>query len=73
MVYGCRRLDVTCSCCLLGTMFVCHYRGVTFICVKVMQTSKVYPISDKKSNQWSSICGKTRVMGILVTIVISYV
>ena len=32
--------------------------------------SKVYTIKDKKSNQWSSVCCRTRVKGILVIIVI---
>ena len=32
--------------------------------------NKVYTIRDKKSNQWSSICYKTRVKGILVIIII---
>ena len=32
--------------------------------------SKVYSISDKKSNQWSLICCITEIIGILVTKVI---
>ena len=36
-------------------------------------TSKVYPISDKKSNQWLSILCRTGIISILVTIVISNV
>ena len=26
------------------------------MCMRAIQTSKVYPVNDKKSNQWSSIC-----------------
>ena len=52
-------------------MFVYRHR-VTFICMKVIQTSKVDSINDKKSIQWSSICcSKTCVIGIIITIVIS--
>ena len=46
-----RRLCVVFVCHHLGTEFVCYCRGVTFICVKAIQTSKVYSIDDKKSNQ----------------------
>ena len=59
--------------CRLGTTFVCRLCGATFICVRAIQTRKIYQISDKKSNQWSSICNRTGVIGILVTIVISNV
>ena len=64
---------MACGCHRLGAMFVCRHHGVVFICVKAIQTSKVYIISDKKSNQWSSIYYKTGIIGILVTIVISNV
>ena len=50
-----RRLGVACGCHRLGVVFVCRHRGAVFICVKAIQTSKVYIINDKKSNQWSSI------------------
>ena len=68
MSCGFCRLDAAC-----GAMFVCHCRGATFVCVKVIQTYKIYPISDKKSNQWLSICCRIRIIGILVTIIISNV
>ena len=35
--------------------------------------SKIHTIRDKKSNQWSSVCSRTEVKGILVIIVISNV
>ena len=54
--------------CCLGTSFICLRRSVTFICVRAIHTSKVYPIKDKKSNQWSLICCRTRIKGILATI-----
>ena len=47
--------------------------GATFICVWVIQTSKVYLVKDKKSKQWSIIWYRFRVIGILVTIVTSNV
>ena len=50
-----------------GFGFCC--RDATFICVWVIQTSKVYPVKDKKSNQWSIICYGFGVISILVTIV----
>ena len=55
----------------LGTVFVYHHDGTRFICVMMIQTSKVYPINNKKSNQWSSlICCKTGIISILVTNII---
>ena len=56
-------------------VLVCGYRrlGATFIYVWTVKTSKVYQVRDNKSNQWSSICSKTGVMDIIVTIVISNV
>ena len=45
--------------------------GVTFICVRTIQTSKVYSINDKKSNQCSLICCRNEIICIIVTIVIS--
>ena len=59
--------------CRLNTMFVCHRRGIMFICVKAIQMSKVYHIIDNKSNQLLLICNRIIVIGILVTIVISNV
>ena len=37
-----RRLDI---------VFSYHYRGTTFIYVMAIQSSKIYSISDKKSNK----------------------
>ena len=56
--------------CRLGTACVCRYRGATFIYVRAIQTSKIYLISEKKSNQWLSICYETEVIGNIVTTVI---
>ena len=67
-----RRLGASCGCRLLGATFVCLCQGATIICVRAIQTSTVYPINNKKSNQWSSICYKTRIICILVTIVDNY-
>ena len=41
--------------------------------MRVIQMSKVYLISDKKSNQWSAICYRIGIISILITIVISNV
>ena len=41
-----------------------------FVYMRVIQTNKVYMISDKKSNKWSSICCRIEVISILVTMVI---
>ena len=57
-------------CCLRGALFVCHHYGVTFICLKAIQMSKIYPINDNKSNQWSSIYCKTKIISVIVIIVI---
>ena len=46
--------------CCLGTTFVCRRRGTIFICMRSIQTNKIYSINDKKSNQWSSLCCKNR-------------
>ena len=67
--FDCRLLSVAFSCCCFGVAFVCRF-GALFICVMVIQTSKIYLISNNKSNQWSSICCRTEIIGILVTIVI---
>ena len=57
----CHCLDVVCSCHNLdvvfvyhrfGVMFVCRrHRDVAFICMRMIQRNKIYPNSDKKSNQ----------------------
>ena len=39
---------MACGCHRLSAMFVCRHHGAMFICVKTIQTSKVYIISDKK-------------------------
>ena len=44
-------LGTACGCRFLDATFVCHYRGVTFICMRVIYTSNIYFINDKKSNQ----------------------
>ena len=56
-----------------GAEFVCRCHSATFICMRVIQTNKIYLISNKKSNQWSSICYIIGIIGILVIIVISNV
>ena len=38
----------------LSTTFVCHRHDATFICGRMIQMIKVYPINDKILNQWSS-------------------
>ena len=60
---GCRRLGVACSCRRPSVTFVCRRCGAAFICVRAIQMSKVYPISNKKSNQWSTICYKGSFVG----------
>ena len=60
-----------CGCRRLGAAFIYSRHGVAFICARTIQTSKVYLINDNKSNQWSSICRRTGIIGILVIIVIS--
>ena len=69
-MWGYRRLGAMCGCCRLHPVFVCRCHGATFICIRAIYKSKVYMISDMKSNQWSSICYKIGIIGILVTIVI---
>ena len=65
---------VTCDYCRLGVTFIFHRRhGTMFICVKAIQTSKVYSINNKKVNQWSSKCCRSELIDIVVTIVISNV
>ena len=49
------------------------HRGVTFICELMIPASKVYAIRDNKSNKMSSIYCRTRVIGIIATILISIV
>ena len=62
----CHCLGVTCDCCCLSTIFVCRlsvtfvcrltatfvcrHRSPTLICVKMIQTTQVYSICDKKIN-----------------------
>ena len=46
------------------------HRGVMFIFMRVIQTNKVYPINDNKSNEWLSICQRTEIINIIVIIVI---
>ena len=71
MACDCRRLCTAFVCRRHGVSSVCHSRGATFICMKAIQTSKIYSIRDKKSNQWSPICYIIGIIGILVIIVIS--
>ena len=66
------RFGVICHYRCLGVTFVFRRRGAAFI-VRVIQTSKLSPIRDNKSNQWLSICCRTGVIDILVIIVISNV
>ena len=47
---GCCRLSATCGCVVLISIFVCRDCGAVFIYMRTIQTSKVYSISDKKSN-----------------------
>ena len=68
---GCCRLGATGGCVVLVQQFGFHRCGAAFICVYAIQTSKVYMVRDKKSNQWSSVSCRIEVKGILVTIVIS--
>ena len=42
-VYDCYRLGTTCDCCRLN--------AILFVCKRLIQTSKVYPINNNKSNQ----------------------
>ena len=59
MLCGCHCLDTACDCrgldapfiCnRLSAVFICLY-GATFICMRAIATSKIYPINDNKSNQ----------------------
>ena len=50
VVCGYHHLDATCGCRRFGAVFVCLHRGATFICVITIQASKIYSISDNKSN-----------------------
>ena len=50
VAYGCHRLCAACGCRRLSVSFLCRCHDATFICVRVIRTSNVYPISDKKSN-----------------------
>ena len=65
-----RHLGIAYSYRCFDETFVCCRRDATFICVREIQTNKVYPISDKKSNQLSLIYCRTRIINIIVTIVI---
>ena len=50
-VYDYRRFGATCDrLSSSGAVFVCRGSGAAFICVKMIQTSKIYFISDNKSN-----------------------
>ena len=68
--YNYCRLGTVCSCRCRD--MVCSYRScdTAFICVRVIQTSKIYRINDKKSNQWSLICYRTGIICIIIIIVI---
>ena len=68
--YGLCLLSFLCGVCV---NYGCCRLCVMFICVRAIQTNKVYMINDKKSNQWSSICFRTGAISILVTMVISKV
>ena len=55
-----RRFGVVCGCCRLGTTYgyrrlsttlVCCRPNAIFVYVRVIQTSKIYPINNNKSNQ----------------------
>ena len=47
----CPRLSAAFVCHCLGTVFIYRRDGTTFICVRAIQTSKIYLINDNKSNQ----------------------
>ena len=47
-VFICHRLGAVFVCYRLCTTFVCRHRGAEFIYVMTIQTSKVYPISNKE-------------------------
>ena len=49
---GCRRrLSAVCGCVISVRRFVFRYYDAIFICLLAIQTSKIYLIKDKKSNQ----------------------
>ena len=52
------RLGATGGCVVSIRRFGFRHHDAAFICVSAIQTSKVYLIKNKKSNQWSSICSK---------------
>ena len=64
------RFSATFVCRRFDAMFIYRHRRTTFICIRMIHTSKIYLISDKKLNQWSSICYRTEIIGFLVIIVI---
>ena len=66
LTYDCRRFSA---------MFVCRCRDAAIVYVRAIRTSKVYLISNNKSNQWLLIliCCRYEIIGILVTIIISSV
>ena len=67
----CRYLSAAFVCCRLGVAFVYRCHDALFIHVRAVQMSKIYSITDKKSNQWSSIYCRTGIISIIVTIVIT--
>ena len=67
---GCHLLSAACGCRRLSAVFVCNRCCASFIYVMAIQTSKVYSIKYKKSNQLSSIYCKIGMISILITIVI---
>ena len=48
-VYGYRRLTTTFVCHYLDAMFVYRNCSLTFICMRTIQMSKIYPIDNKKN------------------------
>ena len=69
----CHCLGTTDGCVVSVRQFGFRRRSTTFICILAIQMSKVYTIRDKKLNQWSSVCYRTKIKGIIITIVISNV
>ena len=45
-----RHLGALSDCCCLGMTCVCRHHDMIFICFRTIQTSKIYLISDNKSN-----------------------
>ena len=67
---GYLRLGAADGCVISIQRFGFRHRSTVFICIWTIQTSKVYTIINKKSNQRWSVCYRTGVKDILVIIVI---